>query len=713
MKLRRIIALLLCILLLSQTAVSAAQTAGGGKNVLVVMECSGSLHQGTICSDPNGYRYEATAILLDLLCGAGNQVGAIVFNSTPSTSDASEESMQLGMRLNTGLMPLEDQADAAALMAQIEAIPVRGYTDIGTPLLEAAEQLQKASAENGMESVIILFTDGATQTKDKDQNLSKCPVFDKSVENREKAVEIIRNSGIALYGVSLGADEGDDTEVLELVRTANTEHVAQRYIPVKEASSLTEAFQRFFSMISGTEPRDFDTEVRFTVPGVGVSDVRIAVTVQGATLQESERALDSLSVQIDRPDANASSGSQMVSRGKNYAVYEIRDPEAGPWCVRVECPGAQVQSSILLNSDLQAETFYSVSEDKIQFGESVSIIAKLYDAGQPLTSETDYTGYECRLRYQKDGTEEIKDVDLVYLESAEGFAGPVTIRGYGTYYVWTEFSCGESITVKTPMTIWDIPNDTPDAPKNYALSAVMSLLQDGTTELNLLTLVTDKNDENLERITIDVDTGDYPKEAVQYDDSNKMLYIDGVKGGSGKLTVTFTDDGNASAVTEVEIIFKNNAAWQMGLIVLAVVLLLLLLAFFALKRRLTERMGRKLAGYLLLTVPLRERSSVQLKVNAQSCVNRTLRDVLKMYRTELVDAAEDRHCTVADVDVFMKDYGTFLSGVKITAEPEKNSRQTLCSLSGTTNAMLRDKNETGIELNKNDVRLWVRYERYE
>lgn len=712
MKLRRIIALLLCILLLSQTAVSATQTAGGGKNVLVVMECSGSLHRG-ICSDPNDYRYEATAMLLDLLCGSGNQVGAIVFNSTTSTSDTSVAHMQEGLRLNTGLAPLEDQADAAALMEQIESISVGGYTDIGTPLLEAAELLREASAENGMESVIILFTDGATETKDKYQGLSACPVYEKSLENREKAVSIIRESGIALYGVSLGADQGEDTEVLNLVRSANTEKVSQRYIPVKEAASLTGAFRQFFTMISDTEPRDFENETRFAVPGKGLHDIRISVTVKGETIQDSERALDNLKVEIDRPDANASSGSQMVSRGKNYAVYEIRDPEAGPWCVRVECPGAQVQSSILLNSDLQAETFYSVSEDKIQFGESVSIIAKLYDAGQPLTSETDYTGYECRLRYQKDGTEEIKEVDLVYLESAEGFAGPVTIRGYGTYYVWTEFSCGESITVKTPMTIWDIPNDTPDAPKNYTLSAVMSLLQDGTTELNLLTLVTDKNDENLERITIDVDTGDYPKEAVQYDDSSKMLYIDGVKGGSGKLTVTFTDDGNASAVTEVEIIFKNNAAWQMGLIVLAFVLLLLLLAFFALKRRLTERMGRKLAGYLLLTVPLRERISVRLKVNAQSCVNRTLRDVLKTYRTELVEVAEDRHCSEVDVDRFMKDYGNFLSGVKITAEPEKNSRQTLCRLSGTTNAMLRDKNETGIELNKNDVRLWVRYERYE
>ena len=266
MKIRRLFALLLCLLTLLQAVPvqSDATQANPDKNynIMIVMDCSGSLvNPEGILSDPQGYRYEATSMFLDLLSDSGNNVGAIVFNSTISTSDCSDTTMRECLQLDTGLLPMNSVADKENLMQQIRSIEPNGFTDIGTALLAAAEQLTGMEAKNGLESIIILFTDGATETYDRKLGLAEQPVYAQSLKNRDAAVELIREEGITLCGVYLRREKVDleNNEVLRLVRDANgfdptAKHnqVGGLFVHVQEADTLANAFQQFYTIISGT-----------------------------------------------------------------------------------------------------------------------------------------------------------------------------------------------------------------------------------------------------------------------------------------------------------------------------------------------------------------------------------------------------------------------------------------------------------------------------
>ena len=200
MKFRRLFAGILFLLLLVQAVpvrASVNQTETQKHyNIMIVMDCSHSLNNPKgIMSDPQGFRYDATSMFLDLLSDSGNNVGAIVFNSTLSTSDCSDETMRQGLQLNTGVLSMNSAADKEYLMQQIRSIEPGGFTDIGTALLAAAEHLKGMEAKNGLESIIILFTDGATETVDKYKNLAEQPVYAQSLKNRDAAVELIRQEG--------------------------------------------------------------------------------------------------------------------------------------------------------------------------------------------------------------------------------------------------------------------------------------------------------------------------------------------------------------------------------------------------------------------------------------------------------------------------------------------------------------------------------------
>lgn len=735
MKSRRFFALLLCLLLLLQAAplrASAAPEDGEQHyNIMIVMDCSNSLVDPRgIYSDPQGHRYDATAMFLDLLTETGNNVGAIVFNSTFSTTDASDATMREGLRLNTGLLPMDSDADKENLVNQIRSITPTGYTDIGTALLAAAEQLKGMEAQNGLESIIILFTDGATETKDEYFDLPEKPVYAQSLKNRDAAVELIREEGITLCGVYLRREQIDleNNEVLRLVRDANgfdpsapSNQVGDLFIHVKEADSLADAFERFYTLVSNTGTKPFQEETDFWIPGIGIEEVNITVSIRGDTLEKCSEYLNNLNVTLVRPDNTAYTARELAaiaSMGKSYAVYKLPNPEPGPWKVKVQCPGAQVDTSILLspNPNLSADVSFSVDPSTVPLKTPFTATARLLHSGTPLADVSDYREYTCTLYVQENAdSQKVWPVEMYYDSSVNAYVCQLQLERYSHYNVYAEFACGDSIRLRTPYHFWGIDNERPVADASHSVSITLDHpFSKGIAEVDLYSLVADKEDED-KLLDIRLDYGNYPQEALEL--NGGILTVDGVIGKSGSVTVIFTDTAGAEAMTTLQIDFTDNLLRNMAIFVIAVLAVLVILGVLFARKWYASNIGGKLPGQLTFKLPVTRSTLVALTVLAQSCVHQSLYDILKENRRILVNNAADQRCSEADVDQFLESHRRELSGIRICAVSGSKTNRTVCRLTGLPGGesnldLFGENNSSGIPLS-GSASIWVEYNRYE
>ena len=732
MKFKRFFAVLLCLLLLLQAAPLRASAAPEESeqhyNIMIVMDGSNSLVDPRgIYSDPQGHRYDATAMFLDLLTESGNNVGAIVFNSTFSTTDASDATMREGLRLNTGLLPMDSDDDKEDLIAQIRSIQPTGYTDIGTALLAAAEHLKGMEAKNGLESIIILFTDGATETKDKYLNYPETPVYEQSLKNRDAAVELIRSEGITLCGVYLRREQIDleNNEVLRLVRNANgfdssasSNQVGDLFIHVDEAYSLADAFKRFFTLVSGTGARSFDHETDFRIPGTGIDEVNISINVRGDTLDKCTEDLNNLKVTLIRPDSTEYTTRELAaitSLGKSYAVYKLQDPEPGLWRVLVQCPDAQLDSSILLSSNVSPEISFSVDPSTVPLKTPFTATAQLMHNGTPLADVSDYQEYACTLYVRDDSDpQKVWPVAMYYDSAANAFVCQLQLENFGHYNVYAEFSCGDSIKLRTPYHFWEIVNERPTAPASHSVPITLTLFSKGITEVDLHSLVHDKEDED-QYIDIKLDCGNYPQEALSL--NGGILTVDGVIGNSGAVTVIFTDTAGAEAMTELKIEFINNLRRDLMIILISLLVIVTLLSTYLVKKWYSSNIGGKLPGQLLIKLPVTRSALVSLTVQAQSCVHQNLYDILKENHQSLINHASDQRCSAHDVDLFLETHRKDLSGIQISVGSNNKSKRTFCRLTCLSNGtsqidLFGDNNAADIPLS-GSVSIWLQYNRYE
>jgi hypothetical protein len=697
---------------------------------MIVMDCSGSLVNGSTPSDYYGYRYEATSMFLDLLSEKGNHVGAILFNGPTSTSDSSEASMRSGLQLNLPPQAMESKEDRAALMKQIRSVQPGGYTDIGTALLEAARHLEGLEAQNGKESIIVLFTDGQTETKDKQKNPdlpdSQLPVYAQSIKNQTAALELIRSEGITLCGVYLNEEDVDPTsnEVLRMVRIANgysenatEDQVGDRFIHVKKAVSLSDAYQRFFTLVSGTGAKPFEQEKEFRIPGAGIKEVNICISIQEGSIKECKKALENLKVTISRPGLNEYTSREMAEimhRGSTYVIYKISEPEAGLWNVTVDSKKAKVSSSILFTPTVHPEISYSVAPDDIRIDKPFSVRATLIQDGSALTEEKDYQEYSCTFWVQNAQTLDRWPVELLYHSSEQAYTGELYVQEYGQYYVYSEFTCGDSIRITTPVQYWNIFNHLPTVPEYHTVSISIGLLSKGTAQIDLKSLVHDREDIP-EDITVTLDMGQYPESA--YSQDGDTLTIDGLIGGSGQITAIFTDTDGGQSKTEILIKVDNHVKRDMyilrGLLIAGIVAIVAILV----RKWVKKRLGGNLPGVIRLTLPLSNSIAVPLTVSAQNAVNQTLYDILEDNYKILLENALDRHCTEADVKAFLREESKQLSAISITAVENAKTGKSLCRLVGLSEQQgtpdLSDRDSMLIPLHRSVSSIRIEYSRYQ
>lgn len=360
---------------------------------MLVIDGSGSLVYGSDATDANGLRYDALDLFLALLTNSGNQVGAIVFDD-----DAQN------YLLNTGLQPISGKENKLTLSQQIRAAGTRNDTDIGSALLTAVEMLNIQSAQNGMESVIILFSDGRTDLGG-DQEAYKT-----SLENKETAITTAQTAGIPVYSICLNATSvADPVELQEI-----SSRTSGDFVSVSTPEDLTNAFESFYNLIfttssservTSTFPADGTLYFDIDVPTYGAEEVNIILDTDGVG-----------QVQLNAPSGplTAAKVEDFTMSGGDYDVIKLVDPEVGRWHLTLNGVAEDnVTINVIYNINSTAVLSTSDGNPDHGAGDTVTLQAQLYQGGVPVTDNSVTSEYTVSLTLTNMADYSSETVDMV------------------------------------------------------------------------------------------------------------------------------------------------------------------------------------------------------------------------------------------------------------------------------------------------------------
>lgn len=599
---RRLISTVLLILLLMPNFFPAAYADGGSSaakrwNIMLVVDGSGSLFSGPT-TDPDELRFEAIDDLLGILQDNGNNVGALVFSANPYRND-SDEKMLEGIRMNTGLIsfdgPAPDGGDPKDyIIYQLRHTPKDyssgGATDIGTALLVAENMLEEAQKENGLDSIVFLFTDGVTE-------LNYKGTYKKSLENMRQAEERMNESGIKLCGVFLNKNNrSKSTEVLDMVRAANgidnnTLTLGDTYIEIADSASCHAAMQNFMRLLGfSTSPASsVPGTITFRVPGTGAEEANIRIySTTGESLPKD------LSVTITSPDGTIYFGAEVEGicrSGRTFKNYKLVNPDSGTWTVAVDTNSSSVGAvcELVFTMDKEAIMETSADADKIHTNMDLTVAGYLTHNGEKVNDAAEYREYSCALVLRDVATGEELTYEIVPNEQGK-YERTIRLDQYGIFEARVEFTC-DSICIQTEPQIWNMENKAPSV-ANADLKISYGLILNNTYKYDLAGLLSDQEDGN--RLIIYVDSENCNMDAVSLNGTE--LLIKSKEVGDGSIDIKAVDSQGAAGTGRINVHTKN-----MTLIYILAVVALLVLIFAAIVIAMRKR--PRLDGELTLRVP--------------------------------------------------------------------------------------------------------------
>lgn len=675
-----------------------AADADGGKryNIMLVIDGSGSLTSAD-CTDPDGLRYELVGELLGILEDDGHNIGAIVFSGTQSKSTApTDEIMEEGIRLNTGLMSLDELAPDGRdpkgyLEDEIRKVDVdtaqHGCTDIGTALKVAQEQLLQMQEENGLESVVFLFTDGNT-------TFYKNPaaIVEKSNQNMDEATLSMSSNGIRLFGAFLNqGGKLDDTEMQRLVCAANgisvnSSEFQYSYVELQNASGIHQAstqFLQFLGYIGDEEPMILydNYTATFTIPGVGVEEMNIRL------YSPDGEDLPAMNIQIIQPDGTTVTGVAMKG-SRTYRVYKLTQPMSGEWRIEIQVPEgnrlAYVYApviSLYVNSQLEVEP----DLDQLHVGMDAEVSCLLAQGSTVCTDPAAYYGYDCVLQVRNvaNGATERYEVTMNAVNEMKQL---LELNDYGLYEVVATFTCGD-IQFNSSTVMLDLSNWAPEVTKNVSLHLSYGLFQSETETVDLTQCFDDPEDGSDLTYSFTVDGCD--AQGCKMDGTELILTKALV--GNGKILVTATDSQGASVVGTITV-QTSSVTMRYVLCMIAVLILIVVVALciYAHKPRPNGELkvsfnvnqnGKELPVDLNLLVP---GSDTKSKTNLWYLLMRAL---------QADDTKINSSLYARDVKECLNSYKAECEKISLSADAKKKNRKmvgAVCAKRGGKKKMLCD-----------------------
>lgn len=519
-------------------------------NVAMVIDGSRSLAKkgGT---DVNGLRYDAMDLFLGLLTQKGNSVGTIVFNKD--------------IVLDTGIADVSTKKDKTTLSEQIRNTSTAYGTDIGEAMSQAVKEVSEATKKNGKPSVIIFFSDGETELKDKKERKQ-------SLEQKNAAVKLAKEEEIPVYSICLNASgQANTTEMKDIAAQTKGE-----YIEVRNAKDLNEVIEQYYALIysAGTISSDekFDKngilEKSFRVPSVGIEEVNIII--------KTKKKVSDIS--LSRPTGvieDKNSLQDMLTSTSTYQLLKIPEPENGVWKLKLlGDPNTDVDFKLVYNSSLSVKLKSGQDIDNIKLDEPVSMNAKVTLAGKEIKDSSAYADYKAKLILSNIATGEKQEVEMTYSDS--GFTVPLTFKEYGSYYVTAQLVCDSLEYTSNSLGI-DVGNKPPTAKENLVEMKISAFpFGKMIKSIDLSEYISDQEDKKL---NYQIGTTSYGKNEVAVDGQN--LKVNYGKQKTGDVEIIATDSMGATCNVTFQITYEN----MLVRILVAAVTLIILAVFITLIRK--------------------------------------------------------------------------------------------------------------------------------
>ena len=538
-------------LLLCQPALATAQAISNQDlerfNVMLVIDGSGSLVYGSDATDANGLRYDALDLFLALLTNSGNQVGAIVFDD-----DAQN------YLLNTGLQPVSGKPDKLALSEQIRNAGTRNDTDIGSALLTAVETLNAQSAQNGMESVIILFSDGRTDLGDNEE------AYNTSLENKETAITTAQAAGIPVYSICLNATPVADPAELQEIST----RTSGDFVSVSSPEDLTGAFESFYNLIFATSSSE---RVTSTFPADGTLRFDIDVPTYGA--EEVNIILDTDGVgqvQLNAPSGplTAAEVEDFTMSGGDYDVIKLVDPEVGRWNLTLSgVPQDNVTINVIYNIDSTAVLSTADGNTDYGAGDTVTLQAQLYQGGAPISDSSVTSEYTVSLVLTNMADGSVETVDMVPGSNGQ-FTYDFLEENFNSYEVKADFHYS-NLTIPSNVVHLNFGNTAPVVPDDQKLIEESVIVTPVTGRERTFDLSNYFSDTQGDSLTYSISSSQLVDDTASLDGS--VLTVNTAKSRSGDLVLRAADPQGAYSEMTIRFKVTNLTPAIFGLIVAAIV----------------------------------------------------------------------------------------------------------------------------------------------
>ena len=552
--LKKLLSVLMCLTLLTtgllSNVVAKDKKNVNRYNVMIVLDNSKSMKY----TDPNGLRFEAINMFVNLLAETDNYLGSITF-----AKNAKEI---------TKLTEVDTKDKKDDVFTKLKAQPLDGFTNIGNALNTAVTTL----SENGdpeLPSVILFLSDGNTEMPSEKE-------LQKSLDEKADAIQTARENKTKIYSICLNSNAEADTKEMKQISKATD----GRFKEVVNPKNIQTELETFYNFIfdgegiegpSGTIPDNGVFKSSFFVPYVGIEEVN--VLIYGDTKSNT----------LFSPDGKEYK-NVTETKSKTFTLLKILDVVPGQWkLITKGDPGNKIQIKFINNNRLGIKVQNDPSDSFINPKDFMKFKVTLMDLDKEVTVKNACKGFNAELRITDAYG---KNIDTVKMQNKSSYFECKYQFKEGTYYYTlnvngnginkTTKKYGPIKSSKKALTEAEKNNTKPTAVEEKVKDTVYIIpFVGGSYSIDLKTLAKDKQDKKLVYQIVSssfIEGDDYQV------DSNYVLTQDEFSLRKGSYIVRAIDSGGLYC--DIELVVSTINVGVVTLIILAIILILVLFSLW-------------------------------------------------------------------------------------------------------------------------------------
>lgn len=503
---------------------SASANNEAAVDLVIVLDQSGSMKSARPYSDPDGYRYDAAAVMLNM-CEVENSRAAVITFSSKTTVLSLKNAKPVTMPQPIALLDAngainslgnDNRQDYTKQLTDLaKSNPSQGSTYLGTAMQQAVQLLNNGKAtRQGNQPIILVLADGNNEDADS--------------EKMDQAVRDCRDNGYKVYTVMLMNTQNTDVQLndsaynkfKEMATTTGGQHFELQdptQMPTIFSTIFADQIGSNLTLIEKKAVRNSDGtySIEVAIPNRSVVEANVLIQLKG---------LSNIRLQTqDGKEAPVNNKDLFRFETAKFLQYKIVKPQnPGVWKLtfnKDDDVNDNISVNVLFNYgvDLQgrvdsAGTVYKSTQVKLK--------AEFTESGSPSTDDLLYSSpnMSAKVYLIKKGGQVASDSPSLALDPAGlRFEKTVTLKDFGVTlsgeYELVFTAEGDGLVRSSAPVAFTVMNQAPEA-QAYNVPASIALIiedpnaadfnADDTYTLNASAFVSDADNDALTgRITCD------------------------------------------------------------------------------------------------------------------------------------------------------------------------------------------------------------------